>query len=136
MVFFLLYPQFLIYKSEDPSWVHFLPGLPANGKQRNPLGLLPTMSPHISAIFFLFPRSMADLLNLNTIRRHDKKLKSHQRFFPCFYFFQIYHFSQAHWCESPFKKRICQALPQSKFRIQNLCGIFRKFSEPGPFLDV
>jgi hypothetical protein len=37
---------------------------------------MPTVSAHISGIFCLFPQSTMVLLNLNTIWRHKKKLKS------------------------------------------------------------
>jgi hypothetical protein len=42
----------------------FPSGSPANRKQGNPLGLMPTMSPHILGIFCLFPQSTAVFIKL------------------------------------------------------------------------
>ncbi len=67
----------------------FHSGSSANRKQENPLSLMPTVSPHISGIFCLFPWSVQVLLNLNTIWTHNKKLKSHQQFFAYFCTFQL-----------------------------------------------
>jgi hypothetical protein len=67
-------------KSGDPMGV-FLSRSQANRKQGDPLSLMYIVSPHISGIFYSFPRSTAVLLNLNTNLRDDKKFKCHQRFF-------------------------------------------------------
>jgi hypothetical protein len=57
---------------------------PANRKQGGPLSLLPTTSLHISGRFCLFLQSKAVLLNLNTIRRHDKNLNAFSGSSPIF----------------------------------------------------
>jgi hypothetical protein len=54
----------------------FLSGSSADRKKGNPLGLMSTVSPHISDIFCLNPQSMAVLLNFNTIWRHNNILKA------------------------------------------------------------
>jgi hypothetical protein len=45
----------------------------ANRKQGNPLVLMPTVSPHISGNFCLFPQSTAVLLILKTIWKINQK---------------------------------------------------------------
>ncbi len=59
---------------------------PANRKQ---VGLWPTMSPDISGIFCLFPRSKAALRNLKKLEKAEK-FENYQWFFSYFYSFRPY----------------------------------------------
>jgi hypothetical protein len=93
---------------------------PANRKQGDPLGLLPTMSPCFSGIFCLFPLSMPVLLNtVNKNSRHIRKINYLQRLLSYFCWFQPYHFANSHWCDSPFNKS--DALQGNRQKVQYIC---------------
>ncbi len=63
-----------LYKSGDMMGT-FPTGLSASRKQRDPLGLLPTISPHISGILRVYPRSKAVLFNLSKTWRITRKMQ-------------------------------------------------------------
>jgi hypothetical protein len=52
----------------------FPTGSLANREQEDPLGLLPSVSPHIFDIFYPFPSSMVFLLHLIKDRRFNRKI--------------------------------------------------------------
>jgi hypothetical protein len=89
-------------RSGDPLGT-FPSMFPANKEQGYPVCLLPTVSPHISDMFYWILWSTVVLLNWLKIGDIIEKFNNYQRLFSYFFSFQPYDFCpNSNWCDSPF----------------------------------